>query len=101
LAWPCHRYINFLARSPRLVNTIGTLQRAVPRVFPMSISDEMDSTKVRYREILTAMQGRDPALAESLVRDLAMDLAQWLMALLDGDSSFPSVDPFQARQNAY
>ena len=63
-----HRQLNLLARSPSLVRTLASLQKAVPRVFPMSIPEDMNSTKENYQAILAAIQRRDGRAAEDLTR---------------------------------
>jgi DNA-binding GntR family transcriptional regulator len=63
-----HRQLNRLARSPSLVRTLASLQKAVPRVFPVSILEDMNSTKESYQAIFAAIQRRDGQAVEDLTR---------------------------------
>jgi DNA-binding GntR family transcriptional regulator len=83
LSAPLHRQLNLLARSPFLVRTIITLQKAVPRVFPMSIPEDMNSTKASYSAILSAIQRRDGKAVEDLMRDTTLQFNVHLAERLD------------------
>jgi DNA-binding GntR family transcriptional regulator len=83
LTWACHRRINALARSPRLLSTIAMLQKTTPRVFPTSIPEEMATIRTRFLAILLAMRRRDSDAAEGLVRSLSLDGAYWFIRDLD------------------
>lgn len=78
-----HRQINMLARSPFLIRTIASLQMAVPRVFPMSIPEDMELTKSQYRSILDSMLTRDFDRVEYLMRTTALNFTKRLSMNLD------------------
>ncbi|HXN62270.1 MAG TPA: GntR family transcriptional regulator [Acidimicrobiales bacterium] len=69
--WLCHRKINLLAKSPRLIRTITTSQKTIPRIFPVSSGSELESAKERNRAVLDAMRARDSSEAERLMRLLS------------------------------
>lgn len=76
--WLCHRKINLLAKSPRLIRTITASEKTVPRIFPVSSGSELDSAKERHRAVLDAMRSRDSAEAERLMRTLSFDFLDGL-----------------------
>jgi hypothetical protein len=80
---PLHRQLNLLARSPSVVRSIVTLQKGVPRVYPMSIPDDMSSIKERYQAIFSAMRERDARTVEELMRATSLLFANRLSENLD------------------
>jgi DNA-binding GntR family transcriptional regulator len=86
-SWSYHRQMNILARSPRLIRTIASVQRTVPRIFPASNSAEMATFKKGIRAINAAMRARDCDAAEELVRALSMYGANSLLQNRDHDLS--------------
>lgn len=77
--WELHVLINHLAGSTRLVRAMDALQRTVPRTLPIEFPDEVDSTKLRYDALVTAIVARGADAAEMLVREFAEDMVELLL----------------------
>lgn len=66
-----HAHINHSAHSDRLVDVIFSLQRTIPRFYPLSIPDKVDEMRHLYRSIIRAVAARDADAAEQSARALS------------------------------
>jgi DNA-binding GntR family transcriptional regulator len=83
LAMQFHRKINLLSHSPRLIRTLSSFQRTVPRAMPFTMPDEMAPSKARYLEIVAAIRSRDAESAERLTRAQSMNSVGLLLQSLE------------------
>lgn len=89
-AWDFHRQVNILAHSNQLLRTLRLIQRANPRVFPLSFPEEMEPTKERYRVVMKAIVEHDAGTAEAQMRAFSLDLVGWMLNLIGADSAEPA-----------
>lgn len=68
MAMEFHRQINRMARSPRLIRTLRTLQQSSPGALPFNVPEVMAPSKARHREIVAAIRNHDATTAERLTR---------------------------------
>jgi DNA-binding GntR family transcriptional regulator len=88
-----HKRINYMAGSSHLIEMLVTLERTVPRVFPISVREDVDRYRQQYGFIQSAMINRDAATSEILARKVT--IAMWLQLFGRSDDA-PTADDSEA-----